>query len=109
MFDPILWVGTCPQSLETGRLWATALPLCHPHVTLSPAHGTDPRKVQVLKRSHQLLTVGNVLNSAHGVKAGMTFCVILLIPWRFAKLCEKHCVLTVAICYEHIRLLVLGD
>lgn len=41
------------------------------------------------------------------VKAGMALHIILLIPWRFAKLHEIRCVFTVATCYEHIRLLVL--
>lgn len=41
------------------------------------------------------------------VKVGMAFSVILLIPWRFAKLHEKRRVFPVAICYEHIRLPVL--
>lgn len=41
------------------------------------------------------------------VKAGMVLHIILLIPRRFAKLHEIRCVFTVAICYVHVRLLVL--
>lgn len=41
------------------------------------------------------------------VKSGMVFHIILLIPWRFAKRHEKCGVFTAAICYKHVRLLVL--
>lgn len=41
------------------------------------------------------------------VKAGMVFHVILLTPWRSAKLHEIGCIFTVANCYEHITLFVL--
>lgn len=41
------------------------------------------------------------------VRAGMAFNVILLIPWRSAKLHDIRCVFTVSICYEDIRLLLL--